>query len=654
VPSVRLHALITATVFATAGCTTDDALEEPPPEMAWPQLACDPLVPSYCGYPYPSNVFTVDDPDTVTGRRVSFIDGSLPAADSGYRPSFEALWPSDGFSPGAAILAELPGALSDGLPTPESIEDSLGPNSPSVLIDAETGTRVPHFTELDHSGEPASLMIRPVERLKDATRYIVALRNVQGAEGPIAPSPGFAALRDLTPVDDPDVENRRGLYADIFGRLEQAGVARGDLQLAWDFTTASRDNNTAWLVHMRDEALALAGEDGPAFTITNVEADPEPTLAFRLEGTMTAPLYLTQAEPGGRLMMGADGLPDPNPEQPTREVPWRLLIPKSAETAPAALMQYGHGLLGTLGQIESFKDLANDYDYAIFGLTLIGMADDDSTWIADRLAEGRIDELTAMFDRQHQGMLEYLLAMRMMSRGLAEDPTYGPLLDGGARYYHGISQGGIFGGTYMALSTDVTRGVLGVMGMPYNLLLNRSVDFGIFFTLFNVSYPDARDQQLMLSIIQNFWDRTEPNGYVPYVRDNLLPDTPAHEVLMRAAIGDHQVSTLGGQLMARAIGAEHLVAGGRSVYGLPESDAPTGSAYTEYAFGLPPEPICNIPMTACDDPHGKIRRLDESKQQLDAFLRMGQVINACPGGVCDFPDQSGCDPGATTPVCGLE
>jgi len=338
----RLHLVPLALLLAT-GCASDDTVEEPAPEVAWPQLACDPLVPSYCGYPYPSNVFTVEDAEAVTGRRVSFVDGSLPAAKSGYRPSFEALWPSDGFSPGAAIMAEMPGALSTGFPTSATIELSLSAESPSVLVEAETGERVPHFTELDFSGSPQTLMIRPVERLKDGTRYIVALRNVQGPDGPIAPSAGFAALRDLKSIDDPDVEGRRGLYADIFGRLEAAGVMRGDLQLAWDFTTASRENNTRFMVHMRDEALAMVGEDGPAYTITNVEADPDPRLAFRLEGTMTAPLYLTQADPGGRLVMGDDGLPEPNPQTPTREVPWRLLIPKSAETTPAALLQLGTG-----------------------------------------------------------------------------------------------------------------------------------------------------------------------------------------------------------------------------------------------------------------------------------------------------------------------
>src|SRR5690606_7058965 len=106
-------------------------------------------------------------------------------------------------------------------------------------------------------------------------------------------------------------------------------------------------------------------------------------------------------------------------------------------------------------------------------------------------------------------------------------------------------------GVYMAVTTDVERGVLGVMGQPYNLLLNRSVDFDPFFLILNTSYPSAIDQQLGLSLIQMLWDRLEPNGYTPYIRDDVLPGTPPHEVLMRAALGDHQVNNLGAHLMAR-------------------------------------------------------------------------------------------------------
>ena len=52
------------------------------------------------------------------------------------------------------------------------------------------------------------------------------------------------------------------------------------------------------------------------------------------------------------------------------------------------------------------------------------------------------------------------------------------------------------------------------------------------------------------------WDHTEPDGYVPYIRQNMLPNTPAHEVLLHIAIGDHQVSPLGAHFIARTIGAK--------------------------------------------------------------------------------------------------
>src|SRR5690606_1144338 len=119
------------------------------------------------------------------------------------------------------------------------------------------------------------LMIRPVTRLEDGRRYIIAIRNVVDQNGqPIPASPGFAALRDLTPTDDPDIEVRRPLYADIFARLEQAGVARENLQIAWDYTTASEQHITRDLLVMRDKALAMYGEDeGPSYTIDVVDTD---------------------------------------------------------------------------------------------------------------------------------------------------------------------------------------------------------------------------------------------------------------------------------------------------------------------------------------------------------------------------------------------
>lgn len=620
------------------------------PGEKWPNLVCDPLVPEVCALPFPSNVFTVPDATTVTGRRVAISDTTLPKSFFDYQPSGAPWSKADGFSPGMGLLAYLAGATMTGLPTPDDIAASLDADCPTVLLDAETGERVPHWVEIDWStdvAEQRSFIVRPAVRLEDARRYIVAIRKVvDGAGAAIPASPAFAALRDDTTFDDPSIDARRPLYAEIFGLLEGAGVAQADLQLTWDFTTASRQSNTDWLVHMRDEALAAAGDLGPAFTITSVDPAYDPEIAYRIEGTMKVPLYLDQPGPGAHLLFGDDGLPESTSDY---DVPFELLIPQSALVAPAKLLQYGHGLLGSRSQIESghFLTFMNTYNYAMFAVNLDGMAEDDEDWIGGRVGLGEVDVLTAMFDRLHQGALNNLLAMRMMSRGMVADPTYGPLLDGDSRYYYGISQGGIFGGVYMALSTDVERGALEVMGQSYNLLLNRSVDFEPFFAFLRFGLPDARDQQIFLGVTQMAWDRVEPNGYSKYIAKDTLPGTQPHQVLMRAALGDHQVTTWGAHVMARAVGATHLDTGLRDIWDLPNTPGPlTTSAYIEYDFGLPHEPLCNVPLSLCDDPHGKLRKLDEARAQLNTFLTTGSIENTCVGGaagnVCDFTSVSGC------------
>src|SRR6185369_17998822 len=150
---------------------------------------------------------------------------------------------------------------------------------------------------------------------------------------------------------------------------------------------------------------------------------------------------------------------------------------------------------------------------------------------------------------------------------------------------------GIFGVTYMALSTDVTRGLLGEPGAPYSLLLNRSSDFQPFFDALRITYPGARDIQVGLGLVQMLWDHTEPDGYAPYIVTDNLPNTPAHDVLIHVAIGDFQVTPLGAHLIARAVGAKNLSPVNRSVFGIPEANGPfDGPGIVEFSFGLPPSP----------------------------------------------------------------
>ena len=69
-----------------------------------------------------------------------------------------------------------------------------------------------------------------------------------------------------------------------------------------------------------------------------------------------------------------------------------------------------------------------------------------------------------------------------MKTTFADHETYGQYIKRDEACYYGISQGGIMGTVILGLTNDVERGALGVPGMPYSLLLFRSVDFDIFLT----------------------------------------------------------------------------------------------------------------------------------------------------------------------------
>lgn len=627
---------------STVTCPPDTAASSPPLLGA----DCDPMVPTQCGFPFPSNAYLVDDPYRPTGKRVAFGRTTLP----GYTPSthLDPIWwrESDGFSPGSNILTHLPGATVTGLPTQDDIDRSLGPDSPTILLDTETGERVPHFAEIDQAlvdeaAEDRAFILRPVVRLADARRYIVAIRNVVDGDGKVVPpSPVFEALRDGTESCEPSVGRRRALYADIFERLAKVGVKKKELQIAWDFSTASRENNTGRMIRMRDDALAKVGDEGPEYTIASVEENPSAHIRRRVHVMMKVPLYLNQPGPGGRMIVDAQGMPLQNG---FAEYEVLVHIPHAAtKGTPGALLQNGHGLLGykTEGQDGYLAELADKWNYVAFAVDLIGMAHEDYPVIASSAASD-VQGFMACIDRQHQGLLNSLLAMRMMRGRFATDPVTvidgNPTIDPAQRFYRGDSQGGIFGTTYMAITTDVTRGLLGEPGAPYSLLLNRSVDFGPYFVLLRGAFRTGRNMQHVLGLLQMIWDRTEPNGYMPYLAGGTLPGTPEHQVLLHVAIGDHQVTPLGAHIIARAVGAKNLAPVNRSVWGIEEAAGPfMGSGMVEFEFGNKESPKTNVPPNDSfgPDPHDEVRKLAEAMDQTHEFFRTGVIKGFCSG-KCD-------------------
>ena len=163
-------------------------------------------------------------------------------------------------------------------------------------------------------------------------------------------------------------------------------------------------------------------------------------------------------------------------------------------------------------------------------------------------------------------------------------------------------------------------------GQSYNLLLNRSVNFDEFAPQFYSNYNwNALDVQMNLALIQGLWDRAEPTGYSKYIRTNLLPGTPAHEVLIQVSKADHQVTNLGAHIMARTIGGiVNLADTIRDVWGIPvASGEHEGSAMIEVDFGNDDPPITNIPHwdDTMRDPHGRATELEALGPVLKEVLR---------------------------------
>ena len=600
----------------------------------------------------------------------------MPTNTLGVRSDPAAFNEMDGFSPGIAAMTHLPGATVSGLATPDSIGASLLSGSPTVIVNAATGERLPHWVDLDEyvvqaklriddgedqpqfridrdidelRGEQA-LMLRPAIRPDDATRYIVAIRKVVDGDGvAVEPSPGFLALRDKLASDDPVIESRRAHFEEIFDALEAQGIARGDLQLAWDFTTASRENNTRAMLHIRDDALARSPEGVP-YRVELKNEDLIDGMACRLEITFDMPLYMTQGETGGLLNLGEDGMPEQNG---TFEYAAALIVPMSAQVEAAPLVAFGHGQLGAKEQVLGFQPIAVEQNLAAFGMDWKGFSSDDLGTVVVALTGGDLSTFRAVPERMHQGFLNFLMAMRTLSVAADGGPSTplnqaltsdcgGAALDGSRRYFFGGSQGGILGASLMALTTDIERGLLAVPGQSYNLLLNRSVNFDPFAAQIYSGYDwNALDMQLNLALVQGLWDRAEPTGYSKYIRSNLLPGTPPHEVLIQVSKADHQVTNLGAHIMARTIGGVvNLAPLIRDVWGFEVvTGKHTGSAMLEIDFGNPDPPITNIPHWADTekDPHGRATELRSIGESLRIFYDTGVAENLC-NGPCDADD----------------
>jgi len=676
--ALLLAALLVIVIASTAGAAR---VRRPATvSAAKPAADCQPFSKHPCLLPFPDNLYTRRDRSTPTGIRVNLPAAAMPVNAKGEPMSPSQYNRNDGFSPGSAIVLHVPGldnAAAFAKTNPVGLlnmRQEFAKNQPIVVIDQATGRRQLVYAELDANAstpQTTDLMILPGKEFAEGHTYIVALRNLRNASGHVLRAPGwFQKLRDGKRLPSNE-RSQRARYQKIFKALRHAKIRRKNLYEAWNFTVGSEKSLTSRLLSIRNNAFAQLGDtnlaDGkvkgraPSYAITS---NTMLTSQLRdVQGTFQVPCYLVTCGPTATTGFHYSSTkPNALPTQIPGNVAtasFECIVPTSATPSnPARISLYGHGLLGSRSEVTDswVQALATNYNMVFCATDWWGLAQGDEGFDAGAIAN--LNLFPNVVDRLQQGVLNFLYLGRLMDnpQGFAANPAFQSggrsVINTSNLFYDGNSQGGIEGGLTTAVSPDIRRAVLGVTGIDYgNLLIQRSTDFAPFKAVLDASYPDASLYPVITDLIQQLWDRGDPDGYAPQMTTHPLPDTPSHTVLMQLAYGDFQVSMYAGAAEARTIGAsayEPALDADRSsdrnlFFGIPAiGHFPfSGSAVEIWDSGagrVQAPPIGNIPPTTGPnniDPHEDPRKTPAAQEQISDFLAPnGSVVDVCGGQPC--------------------
>ncbi|MEZ4450282.1 MAG: hypothetical protein R3B09_12465 [Nannocystaceae bacterium] len=644
----------TTTTATSTSTTTTGGVDLPPAEV--PQ-GCNPIAyEADCMLPYPSDWYMVADADLPGGTRIALTPEATPKTMLGAPVNNLIEHPADGFSAHMPILALFP----RGIDTAnlnfhlDGGDASLSPASPTLLINATTKELVPHWVELDAmADDPArqALIVRPFSRLDDQTRYIVAFQGLVDQSGlDVAPPLGFAHILAGEVAGHPILEPLAKRYEDqIFPVITALGADRDDLQLAWDFTTATEARNTADMMAIRDDVIATLSASGPAIMIDKILDDYSDEIQIRFEGRMQVPLYLEADKPMARLHRDGSGKVVANG---MHWVPFTLQAPRSLfpmddKFKPGRIVQFGHGFFGLPEEINwsAMRSFSNERALVMVATGWVGMMEEDQPAVVQAI--GKDPSNVFLFtDRLHQAFANQLalsFAVKTSIPASGEVEVFQqPLYDPDQLYWYGISQGSIFGATFLAMTPTIDKGVLSVGGGPYSLMMTRSGTFADLFEIVKITLGDEPlTIQKFIMMSQHTWDRVDPITYAPYLAGAPLPQGTSPQVLFQYGIGDHSVNNLSSHVLLRSSGIPMLDPGtGQWPWGIPTIAGPTaGSAAVAVDFKLANLPgiYAELPDKPSDEEnvHELVRRNAAIRDQIDAFMTPGGPIENFCDGACD-------------------
>lgn len=598
----------------------------------------NPLVPEVAAYPFPSDFYLTEDPETLTGRRLNIPVEAFPEATQAGAATFNGV---DGYSPMPLLVAYLPGGVDIAtLPSPTAHAESVSDDSTVWLVEMETGDRVPLLAEIDvNHPEPSesSLLIRPLVVLKPNTGYVVIIRQgVKAIDGSLhEANDAFVALRDGLPTEDPSVEAQRGAFVKINEAISGQGLEPEAVVLAWSFHTRSEASMTGPLLAAQQDAnVAPLGD----YTITEDTTDE---VNRQIRGTFTAPNY---ADPETGVLQW-----DPQTGEITqfgqREVRFVMTIPNVVDE-PRPVIMYGHGFLGDSIQATRgrFNRFCNENRFSVVA-TEFGVYDDLFMPLGRALG-GEAEQFDVLVTEVLQSFTNTTHLTRIVKERLAVDLTaegpggeFNPV-DPTAVHYLGISNGGTFGYVHGATSPQVERAVFLVGGGGLVHFLERAEPWKNFSFAFKVLLPDPRELQLLFALIQQKLDLVDATTFARRLVNDRYPGLAPLKAQVHMAVNDSQVRNLVTEWVVRTAEIPMVVPSAKDVFDLttiertPEALEGAMSVFYVYDEMVDPTPFTNETPLIDNDTHGTVRDLMSYRAHAGAFLETGTFTMVCDG-ACD-------------------
>lgn len=611
-----------------------------PGERTPMSAACDPVDPSRCLLPWPSNVFTVRDPATPTGLRLAVQPRSLPGTQSDDPTPLDR---ADGFSRVSPLLTILPGDID-----PSSLGE--GTSGALRLLVAQPGASEGELVPLrfhtvrgtSPSGTETLVLAYPLRPLAANSDHVVVVldqaRRRDGSTLPPTPE-AQAALGLRTPANLIEL-TLRAYHAPTRALLARVGIDPARVVRVWDFTTRSADDPRRALRAIRDATVSAVDMARATVAIDTVTLPSDATspVALVVEGRLQGLPNFVSAT--GGLDYDASGAPQ---SMGSHDAPFRIAIPRG--TGNYRVLIYGHGMGGNV------HDDAFDVDITQVGAAKVGI---EFAGLTDRTLDESFASLVHVFggtDRLVARLVQSLadgMAIQRALRTVLGDALAAPMLGGSVNpavgrrpqldrtLWVGGSLGGTMGLVYSSLETDVVAGVLNVPGAAWTHFLPYSNLFNIAALVLRANYRTDIDIAIAVGLSQSLWDLADGASYADLATTRGVP------LLEQESIGDPVLPNPGSDMVAVATEALHIGAVLAPVTGLGTADEAIGrSGFTQYR--VPNKGIYAVHgFAARDTPGGRAAR-----EQIFDFVRSvwagtpritvpAECRTNTPPGSCDF------------------